>query len=99
MEYTKGDWEAMDSGHVVVGNGFSMKVIANCLARPEAEANAHLIAAAPNTAEACARYDLAIGKAIMAYYQDEPMDKIVTKILLPAQEQGRKALSKAEGGE
>ena len=49
--YTKGEWEASETGHITVGNGFDMKIIAEVFALEKAEANAHLISASPKTYE------------------------------------------------
>ena len=52
MDYTKGEWEALDNNCVVSGSGFDTSVIVCCGNTEEAEANAHLIAAAPDMYEA-----------------------------------------------
>lgn len=52
MEYTKAPWKALDNNCVVSGNGFDMSVIVCCGNTDEAKANAHLIAAAPDTTKA-----------------------------------------------
>lgn len=46
--------------------------------------------------EANKRYDIAIGQAIMCLAKGNSLEDAVRNILLPAQEQGREALAKAE---
>ncbi len=110
MEYTKGEWRwEWESGQPTVRAHnpkdplcliakvypkIGIKVFAPI---EEAEANAHLIAAAPDNYEANKAYDLAIANAVMALIKGDKVDVVVETILLPAQVQGRSARAKAGG--
>lgn len=100
--YTKGEWrieEIPDNKLCVYSklpNGFHYG-ICNVLNGVDKQANANLIAAAPDNYEANLNYDNAIGRAIIALNSSSSLTAVVTEILLPSQIIGRKALTKAEG--
>jgi len=110
MSYTKGEWEVIeyttDAEVHVSGNGY---FIANCghtgrderlPYNPNAIANAHLIAAAPDMAQSGVELDKAIGEAIIKIAQATKLSnaliQIIQETVLPAQENWRKALAKVE---
>lgn len=101
MEYTKGEWKIYNVPYTVVAVDKGREtMIAGIHKQPneEHEANANLIASAPDNYKANKGYDFAIGTAITALArQEQSLADVVQNILLPAQEEGRKAIAKAEG--
>ncbi len=70
MNYTKGEWRLIHpaSGVILIlaNNGEIARLETNSLLKaPELYANAHLIAAVPDMAQAGAELDIAIGQAII----------------------------------
>jgi len=89
MSYTKGKWEAIsvpfeNNSDYVVLDGKTLCSVKKHFGKEQAQANAHLIAAAPDMYEALEMiYNLALG------YTDVPKDEVANAI--------RPILAKAEG--
>ncbi len=92
MEYTKGEWRrfgGMVDGYGIVSSSGEVIIEQQALSGLENEANAHLIASAPDLYEACRHAKIVLARKLDDSYLNQQEELLYIEL--------GKALAKAEG--